>query len=457
MQTVRIKRPDLTGYQRDILDSPARFTITEASTKSGKTHSHLWWGIEQWHRKDVSQTWEVWWVAPVYQQAKIAFMRLRATFGKVPGYTFNDSDLSAKCPYGRIFRFKSGEKPDNLYGENVLAFIYDEFTRGRPETWPALRSTVTFTGGKGKMIGNFIGNANWGHQLMEAHRGDKDFAYFKITALQAVEAGILPAEEVEQARRSLPRGVFMALYMAEGSAHPLQMIAADAINDLWTNEHVAGMGKRYLTADIARFGRDKTVIGVWHGMRLVSIVSIPQHDMTEAAQVIRTMATSHKVPMSSVVIDEGGVGGGVVDMLKGCVSFNGAAAQIKVGKDVNYGNLRAQCYYRLADMVNDREIHIATEDNRDQIALELEVVRRMDDMAEGKLRVIKKDEMKELIGCSPDYGDMLMMRMYPELKPSTTTFEKSMAAKSDRFRREEFKAALVREFGHMAPIDPDEV
>jgi hypothetical protein len=40
---LEIERPQLTQYQKDILYCDAQITITEASTKAGKTFSHLWW------------------------------------------------------------------------------------------------------------------------------------------------------------------------------------------------------------------------------------------------------------------------------------------------------------------------------------------------------------------------------------------------------------------------------
>ena len=47
--TFSIEGPTLTGYQKDILYSPSRFTVCEASTKVGKTFNHLWWIFEQAH------------------------------------------------------------------------------------------------------------------------------------------------------------------------------------------------------------------------------------------------------------------------------------------------------------------------------------------------------------------------------------------------------------------------
>jgi hypothetical protein len=72
---INYQRPPLTSYQKAILDSPARYTITAASTKTGKTASHIIWLFEQALLLKPHQA--VWWVAPVYQQAEIAFRRMK--------------------------------------------------------------------------------------------------------------------------------------------------------------------------------------------------------------------------------------------------------------------------------------------------------------------------------------------------------------------------------------------
>jgi hypothetical protein len=42
-------------------------------------------------------------------------------------------------------------------------------------------------------------------------------AYYKLVAHDAIEAGVLQTEEVEDARRTLPEAVFRELYLAEPS------------------------------------------------------------------------------------------------------------------------------------------------------------------------------------------------------------------------------------------------
>src|SRR5690606_28504002 len=95
---------------------------------------------------------------------------------------------------------------------------------------------------------------------------------------------------------------------------PAALIDFKKLQDIFTNTFVLG-GERFITGDIARFGRDKTVIGVWDGFRLIKVIEYGKNSVTEAALKIQELAEFYSVPMSNVVVDEDGVGGGVVDIL----------------------------------------------------------------------------------------------------------------------------------------------
>lgn len=206
------KRPPITNYQRRILDSPARFTVTAAATKTGKTASHIIWLYERAIELEDGQN--VWWVAPVFSQAEIAYKRMKRQV--VPTLKANETKLTLTTVKGSVIHFKSAEKPDNLYGEDVYAAVFDEFTRAREEAWIALYTTLTATGGKCKLIGNVKGKKNWGYRLGEkARQGEPGYEFHKITAWDAVNAGILNREIVEQAQRDLPEHIFSELYLAE--------------------------------------------------------------------------------------------------------------------------------------------------------------------------------------------------------------------------------------------------
>lgn len=201
----------------------------------------------------------------------------------------------------------------------------------------------------------------------------------------------------------------------EYSDDPSALIPFEKISDIFTNKFVVG-GEKYITADIARLGRDETVIGVWDGLRLVEIKTYAKNLVTEAAEEIQRLRNSHCVPISNILVDEDGVGGGVKDILV-CEGFVNNSAPLPVaGEKENYNNLKSQCYYKLAEAINKSKLYIscATNDQRDKIVQELEQVKQHNMDKDGKKQVLPKDKVKELIGRSPDFSDMLMMRMWFE-------------------------------------------
>src|SRR4029453_14562798 len=48
-------------------------------------------------------------------------------------WTSNDTDPSIALGNGAVIRFKTAEKPDNLYGEDVHAAVVDEASRCKEE------------------------------------------------------------------------------------------------------------------------------------------------------------------------------------------------------------------------------------------------------------------------------------------------------------------------------------
>ena len=196
---------------------------------------------------------------------------------------------------------------------------------------------------------------------------------------------------------------------------PTKLIEIDKIIDLWTNTHVP-TGARYITCDVARFGKDKTVIMVWHGLQVVEIKTIAKSTLTHVNDVIQSMKIKHKVPQSHIIIDDGGVGGGLVDMLPGCKPFIANRKPIVTDRRQNYANLKSQLYFTLAEYVTANRIWIKPQENRDTIIEELEQVKKDKEETDDKLRVIKKETVKEMLGRSPDYSDCLSFRLWFEIE-----------------------------------------
>ena len=189
------------------------------------------------------------------------------------------------------------------------------------------------------------------------------------------------------------------------------LIEYDAIVNLFDQNGLAG--EKYISCDVARFGNDKTVIIYWEGLHIKKIRSILKSAINEVVDEIRAMQQSNGVRLTNIIVDEDGVGGGVVDYMR-CRGFVNNSKAIK---GENYQNLKTQCYYKLADLINTAQIGIDSTDIniKNNIIEELEQVRTKDADKDNKLQIIPKDLIKDIIGRSPDYADALAMRMYFEI------------------------------------------
>lgn len=415
---MEVKKPKLTSYQKDILFSKSRFTITEASTKAGKTYSHILWLFGKAMALQDATGMNYWWVAPVYNQTKIAFKRMRRNLSKYGYFKFNESSLIIRCPNGAEIHFKSAEKPDNLYGEDVYAAVFDEAPRAREESWYALRSTLTATEAPCKLIGNFGGVANWVHKLKEKSIEDDQYEYFKVTCWDAVREGVLSEDEVLQAKKDLPVRIFAELYEAEAVEDEGQLINNESIKKLFSNTHIES-GAYYITADIARFGNDSTVIMLWCGMRVEDVIVLNSSKTTQTASKIKELQIEYNVNQNNTIVDQDGVGGGVMDILN-CQGFVNNARPIKIESQIeNFSNLKAQCYFKLASEINKNNIYVNCNSEVERLLHEeLEMVRIPKEIDTQKLNIMSKDEIKKKIGRSPDYSDALMMRMFFIIDPT---------------------------------------
>jgi len=209
-------RPSLYPKQQGAVFDPARYSIIEASTKSGKTIGCMCWLIELALQASDGQNF--WWVSPIYAQAKVVFRRAKRALPSQL-YKANESELTITLFNGAVMWFKGANDPDSLYGEDVYAAVIDEATRCKEESWFAVRSTLTATRGPIRIIGNVKGRRNWAYRL--ARRAESDpsatMAYHKITAQDAVDAGVLSADEISDAEYILPGAVYRELYWAEAS------------------------------------------------------------------------------------------------------------------------------------------------------------------------------------------------------------------------------------------------
>lgn len=410
---------NLTPYQWDFCNSKKRYRIVIASTKVGKTHACMSYIIKR-ALEDSTTGGIYWWVAPIYKQAKIAFRRICKMLGKHKCFKINKSELTIETPNKSQIHFKSSDDANGLYGEGVNFLVFDEFTRSSQEAWTALRSTLTQTEGDAILIGNYTGDSNWGVQMKnKAETDSKNYGYWKLTAWDAVEAGILSKDEVLQAAKDLPTLVFQGLYLAEGGYQPDMLVDISKLEDLWTNTQVMRNGKYYLTCDVALQGKDMMVIGIWNGLVLEDIISIHKTDGKELQELLERLKKEYNVPNSRIVYDSIGVGNYLTGYFKGGVPYN--SAKPAMGSKKVYQNLRSQVLYNLSVAISENKLYIATSKYKEEIKREMSCLKVAKYDTSANITIIVKDEMKKIIGNSPNYLDMMALRMYIEIMPKLNT------------------------------------
>ena len=210
---------------------------------------------------------------------------------------------------------------------------------------------------------------------------------------------------------------------------PSTLISFDAINDYFKPTHLSNTGDMYMTIDIARKGKDKTVFRIWDGWVVIHRHAITKSGLDVVVEQAKNFQREFNIPISKVCIDEDGVGGGVVDFLpgsKGFVNNSRPLREIIGGSYIvpNYQNLRSQCGFKMAEMIEKRQVGEICRDQSviDLVSQEMEQIKQKDIDRDGKVSLIGKDIIKTNIGRSPDEWDSIMMRYWFALQPKVFTF-----------------------------------
>lgn len=210
------------------------------------------------------------------------------------------------------------------------------------------------------------------------------------------------------------------------------MIPYDAILGMFGFEY-AERGHKYISADIATSGADLFVVGVWDGLQLLDVTVRPKCEADEILNIIKELADKYEVPYRNIVFDGDGIGGYLRGFLRRSYKFNNGASPIIAKKKQSAGylmkksfvtpdhaNLKTQCAYKLADLASNGEIGITLTNTirkyQDRIQSELQQLKRDKVDNDNKLYIISKEDMKENLGHSPDFLDMMIMRMVFELE-----------------------------------------
>lgn len=191
----------------------------------------------------------------------------------------------------------------------------------------------------------------------------------------------------------------------------------------------------YATADIALQGGDNCVMWLWQGKHIVDVY-VCRYDSKTLENVIKAQLTEWGVEEENLAYDFQGVGQILEGHLPDAVKFINQAAPIapsdkeQDGYKKLYKDLKAQCAVMLYKALRDGEISIdrhlldrsfdghgyGKTKLKDILMRERKCIRRTKESTGKAFQLISKDDMKKIIGHSPDFFESLLFRFIFDLR-----------------------------------------
>lgn len=157
--------------------------------------------------------------APYRHQAKsVAWGRLKNLCRPIPGTQFLEVELKVVLPNGSVLQlYGAVDGADHARGLGFDAVVLDEYSLMEDVVWTeVLRPALSDRRGSALFISTPRGrDALW--RLIRDTQGDPLWSHFTFPA---TDSGVLPPEEVEAARRSMPEDAFAREFLCDFTASP---------------------------------------------------------------------------------------------------------------------------------------------------------------------------------------------------------------------------------------------
>lgn len=183
----------------------------------------------------------------------------------------------------------------------------------------------------------------------------------------------------------------------------------------WVSEGMpVQKGRKIIACDVARFGRDQTVIAKRQGPVFWGIETFVKQDTEETADKVMNRTDRYT---DMTIIDANGIGAGVVDKLVRrkypCTPFNAQARTNAVDATGEWGftNLRSAAIWNLRELLDpSRGYNLMLQDDED-LAADL-IAPTWKEVVGAKIQIESKDEIRARTGRSPDRGDTCVMAFW---------------------------------------------
>jgi hypothetical protein len=322
----------------------------------------------------------------------------------------------------------STNEPDRFQGHHSdhLLLVVDEASGVDEEIYEAAEGFLTNTDARTLLIGNPTQLTGQFHRAFTSER-----ALWNTIGISAFDSPNLTGEQVPDlvARALVSKSWVDDKRIKWGEQSPAYQVrvlgefASTADDTVCSLGNVEAAQQRSLprgepveiSCDVARFGSDETVIAVRYGQKAWIVETYTKRDTMETTGRVIHWAAYHHA--SRVVVDEGGLGGGVVDRLREqrlpfeIEAFNGAQSPVHATGE--YPTRRSEAWFALSEQLPGLDL------DPDEMLLADLVAPSYKFDSSGRRVVEPKDETKKRLGRSPDRGDAFVMLFAPAT-PSVT-------------------------------------
>jgi hypothetical protein len=453
----------LHDHQKKIVQSNARFKVIRGGRRGGKTKLET----EVMAFRAISKkNRNVFYIAPTQVQARsIIWESLKSRLAGIGEISEQRLEMKVPTEDGGHSLIKVGgwENRENFRGQPADHITFDEldtmkdFFIGWQEIF---RPALIDTGGSADFIGTPKKENPNLRRLEKQAETDPEWQAFHFSSW---ENPTLPREELEKAKKEMDADTYRQEILAEYVDNAGSLFKYSALVDMFSNT-VVKTNDKYLIVDIADDGSDKTVFTFWNSLEMYRVEVFERINTESIINQIREYAAAEQIPYSHIAVDAIGVGAAVASssLLDGIVGFKSSYQAIKTDESAvllpgvhylkgapltsDYKNLRSQCVFKLAELVNDHKIAVKIPDLRikEKIIEELGVYQDVS-TGDGKRLATQKEDIVALIGRSPDTSDTLVMRMYFVLKEILLPDTAAAQEKAHKRQVEGFDAAFNRQ------------
>ena len=188
---------DLHPAQLQIFHSDKRFKVVAAGRRFGKSYLSAWLLLI---KAIQSESKDVFYVAPTFQQAKDIMWAMLKDLGKDLIAQAHENTAVLTLINGRKIYLKGSDRPDTLRGVGLSFLVLDEYASMKPVVWEQiLRPTLADVKGECVMIGTPAGKNHF-YDIYNDALEDDDWDAFQFNS---TDNPFLPEEEIEAARKTM--------------------------------------------------------------------------------------------------------------------------------------------------------------------------------------------------------------------------------------------------------------